>query len=694
MKFSYNWICEYLSGKKPSAKKMADVLMFHSFEVDAVEKKGGDWMMDIKVLPNRICDCSCHLGMAREVAAITKNRLKLIDCSYKESAKPKTSELLKVKIEDTKDCARYQALIMLNVKVGPSPAWLKSRLEVCGLKSINNIVDATNYVMLEIGQPLHAFDYDKLADAIDAKTKKCIKQIIVRRAKKDETIQTLDKEKTAYSLNSNALVIADFKQAIAIAGIKGGVDTGVDKNTKNIVIEAANFYGPLIRKASQDLKLKTDASVRFENWLDPSLIDLAQDRAARLMQKLTGGLILASPIDVYPKKNPERKIILSKEKIKALLGLDIAEQEILSTLDWLGFKTKKVALGFEVSNISKRLDLNLPEDLIEEIGRITGYEKIKAASLKANVNIPEENAQLKQESELQDLFASLGFNEAYGYSFCGQEDQEIFGWSKESLVKVANPISQAACYLRPSLLPNLLKTAKRNLRFADAVNFFEIGKSFCSFQGVNEKKVLAGLMVRKEENKSLYFKAKGIIELIGQHLAEPLRFEALKATDEPGLLWHPTKTAVVTIGKNYWGMVGEIHPRILEKLGLKAHAVALELELEKLPLFWKETQFSPIAQYPAVERDISLWVPKGVSAGAVLDIANATLAKLTSNHEKARAVLISLDEEIAQTLNKNNFVIRITYQAKDRGLSAKNVNPKQQKLIEALEEQAGWAVRQ
>ena len=310
MIFSYNWLKEYVSNI-PKPDKLAQILTIHSFEIDGVEKKGKDYLLDIDVLPNRAPDCFSHLGIAREICAITGSKFKKPSFKLKE-VKDQTKDLLKVSINDD-SCQRYSARIISDIKVGSSPKYIQDALKSCGLKPINNIVDIANYVMLETGQPLHAFDYDKL------ESDSGIKEIIIRKANKGEKIMSLDNHK--YDLDEDILIIADQKNPLAIAGIKGGKKAEIDKKTKTIVLESANFDYRGIRQTSKKINLKTDASWRFENRIDLNLTQQAIDRVAYLIQKEAGGKISSGLVDHYPKKALSKKVILNQDYTEKLLGV-------------------------------------------------------------------------------------------------------------------------------------------------------------------------------------------------------------------------------------------------------------------------------------------------------------------------------------------------------------------------------------
>ncbi|MEK7103781.1 MAG: phenylalanine--tRNA ligase subunit beta, partial [Patescibacteria group bacterium] len=430
MKFSYNWLKEYIDGKLPDAKTLGEILMFHSFELESVEKIGKDWVLDIDVLPNRAHDCLSHIGIAREIVAILGLKLKMPLASQKEDKNLKIRDLLRAEVEEIDDCPRYGAIYLKDIQVKDSPVWLKERLKSLGLQSINNIVDAINYIMLETGQPLHAFDADKLG-----------KQIFIRRAGKGEDIKTLDKDKKALALDENMLVIADLRKPVAIAGIKGGEETGIDKNTKNIVVEAANFNPILIRKTSQKLKLKTDASWRFENGIDPNLIDFSLNRVAYFLQKVAGGKLACGKEDIYPKKILPKKIKLETEYAGRLLGFEISKSQCVKILNSLGFVCNDAGpKHILVECPTRRIDVVLQEDLVEEIGRIVGYQSIQSVFPKVAIALPKRNDEFFWQDNAKKVMKELGFCESYNYSFIGEKEREGFNWPLKNLFEIENPI--------------------------------------------------------------------------------------------------------------------------------------------------------------------------------------------------------------------------------------------------------------
>ncbi|MDO8601309.1 MAG: phenylalanine--tRNA ligase subunit beta, partial [bacterium] len=444
-----------------------------------------DYVLDIDVLPNRAGDCFSHIGIAREIAAIANYKIQ--DTRYKllEDKKNNAKDFISVDIKSQSYCPRYTARVIGDIKVGPSPKWLKDRLEACGLNSINNIVDVANYVMLETGQPLHAFDYEKLAD----------KKIVVRFAKEEEKITTLDGQK--FDLNPKILVIADGQKPVAIAGIKGGKEPEIDEKTKTIVLESANFNSTIVRRGSRELNLRTDASLRFEHGVDPNLTESAINRAAYLIQKIALGKVFQGLVDFYPQKVYPKIIKLDLNYAESLLGVKILVAEIKDILRRLGFKIKDLSSKILMVEIPTfRLDIAIPEDLIEEIGRIYGYDKISSVFPTASLIPPKRNDDMVWENQLKDILKEAGFTETYNYSF----QKEI------GSVEVENPTSQEFKYLRPSLMPNLLKNIEKNIKFFDQIKIFEVGKIFID---KTEKIMLTGVTAGYD-----FYQLKGVVDLL------------------------------------------------------------------------------------------------------------------------------------------------------------------------------------
>jgi phenylalanyl-tRNA synthetase beta chain len=663
MKFSYNWLQSFFDKELPKPEKLAEVLTMHSFEVEDVEKFGKDFILDIDVLPNRT-DCYSHFGMAREISAILGLKLKGEKWNLKEDKNLKAEKFALIRV--VSGCQRYSARIIFDAKVGGSPDWIKERLEVCGIKSINNVVDITNYVMLELGQPLHAFDLEKIEG----------RKIIVRFAKKREKILTLDDEK--YDLDKNILVIADSKKPIAIAGIKGGKETGISENTKIILLESANFDPVVIRRGSIKLDLKTDASMRFSHGLDPNLTEIGINRATYLISKICQGEVAKGILDFYPEKTLPKKIKLEIEKVESLLGTKIQKGKILKILRKLGFKVNQ-KLIVEVPTF--RRDVSIQEDLIEEIGRISGYEKIEKKFPISALIPPKKNFEIFWENFVKDSLVSLGFTEVYNYSFLSKEDVDSFGFEKEA-AEIENPISASFQFLRPSLIPGLIKNVQKNQSEFKEIKIFEIGKVF---KRKKEKKALAGVITGDR-----FLEAKGIIDALFKKMGiSNFYFDFYKPTPEESKIsiWKIKKSAEIKIEGEEVGFLGEISEKILEKYKIKEKIVAFDLDFEKLTkLATEEHEFEQFSIYPAIVRDISVLVPKDVLVEDILNKIEESAGKLIRDVD-----LFDIYEEFEE--DRKSLTFHIIFQLKDRAILPEEAENAIQKIIENLEKNSNWEVR-
>ena len=692
MVFSYNWLQSFFKRKLPAPEKLAELLTIHSFEVVKVKNENKDWILDIDVLPNRGPDCFSHIGIAKEIAAITGlsflepvSKIKedpegKPSASYGASKKLKAKDFIAVEVKDKKACPRYTARVITDVKVKSSPKWIQDRLKVCGLRPINNIVDIANYVMLETGQPLHAFDGEKLAG----------KKIIVRFAEEGEKITTLDEEK--YDLDKNILVIADAKSPLAIAGIKGGKIPEIDEKTKIIVLESANFNSRVIRRESKRIDLKTDASWRFEHGIDPNLTEFAIVRASHLIQEIAGGKVAQGLIDFYPKKVLPKKIRLDLDYIKSLLGIEISKKEIIKILKNLEFTVKELPKNaLDVLISTRRIDVLIPEDLIEEIGRIHGYQKIPARFPVSLMIPPKRNLDIFWEDMTKDFLKEAGFTEVYNYSFISEKDAEIFKYKKKELVELENALSSEFQYLRPSLIPDLLKNIERNIRDFSEIKIFELGRTFTLWQAqdkIREKRMLTGVMTG-----DTFYHAKGTIDLLLNKLgiSDVWWYDEYKATPEESKLslWQAKKCAEIKINHQEIGFLGEISPKILDDLKIKGKICVFDIDFEKLSkLASEEHEYRPISRFPAAVRDIAVLVPRLVRVEEVLNKIEEAGGNLIRDID-----LFDIYEGEELPEDKKNLAFHIIYQSENRTLSSEEIDEIQNKIISALEEDPEWQVR-
>lgn len=460
MLFSYNWLQSFFNKNLPNPAKLAEILTLRAFEVEDVQKSGKDWVLDIDILTNRGPDCSSHLGIAREISAILGEKLEPLAIEKLQSVK---GGILPVKFNIQSDTLklvpRYSAILIEGVKVQASPQWIRERLEAVGVRVINNIVDLTNYVMLEIGQPLHAFDCDKISG----------QKMLLRQSRKGEKLTTLDTRE--HDLEKGMLVIEDKKRLIDLAGIMGGESAEIDQKTKNVFLQAGNFDRKTIYQTAKKLDQHTLASKIYSQGLDSNLTVQGLERAYSILRELGGGKIVQI-IDVCPKKSLPKKIIIELSQIQGLLGVKIPEKEISRILKGLGFKVKFSASKLLVEAPTARLDVSLAEDVIEEMGRIYGYENIPPRFPIAVLIPPKRNLDIFWEDFAKNILKEAGFFEVYNYSFFSKKEKEIFGLTK--LIEVENPNSADYQFLRSILIPNLLNDIKKNQAFFERMRIFEL----------------------------------------------------------------------------------------------------------------------------------------------------------------------------------------------------------------------------
>jgi len=553
MLISRNWLQSYIEEELPSAEVLAERLGLHAFEIEGVESVGDDHVIDVDVLPNRAHDSLSYLGIAGEVAVVFDFKFKMPDMDF-DARGPSSGDKIILNVEDSNLVPRAIKRFAENVKVGPSPEWLVKMLSAMGQQSINNIVDATNLIMFEFGQPIHAFDFDKLSKDSSGKV-----NISIRGAKAGEKITMLDGKE--FELEEGVLVIADDKQALDIAGIKGGIVSGIDENTKNIMISVCNFEPGNIRSTSKSLGLRTDASLRFEKGLAPDLAAEAMKRVSMLIEEVSKADVAPDFIDEYPVKQKIDAVDVSFERTNKLLGTNISKEEFENILGRLMFKFENNGDIYSVTPPFFRLDLNIEEDLIEEIGRIYGYENIpeeEPYSGHGPVNI---NKEFYWVNKIKDILIEEGFSEVYNYSFTPSGEVEL-----------ENGLSEDKKFLRDDLSLGLTKS-------------IEVGNKNAPLLGVEKVKVFEIGTVFKNDR-----------EFIQLATSEDVsgRLEEILGVKVSGDLIDITK--------------------LLEKLPIPENYE----DLEKLS--FGDMKFSPISAYPFVLRDIAVWVPEVLKSSEVLEV--------------------------------------------------------------------------
>lgn len=660
-----------------------------SFETIAA-KNGADWILEADILPNRAHDCLCYLGMAREISALTGTKLKVPKFSVKEDKKIKIGDFVSAKVGDSFFCPRYTARVVSGAEVGHSPEWLKDALAMMGQKPINNIVDAANYAMFVFGQPLHAFDYDKISGAVGGKKK----EIIVRRAKAGEAIVTLDER--GFLLDEDVLVIADAKEPLAIAGIKGGKKAEINEKTKTIILESANFDGSRVRKASAKIGLKTDSSLRFAAGLDPYSASEAIDYLAFLIQEIGGGKIAKGKIDIFPRKPAISKIPLSAENVSSVLGAGLKENEIIRILKSIGCSAarlnKKTPGTILVSVPAWRLDLALKEDLIEEVGRIYGYGKIAAKPILGELVLPKENENLRWENFVKDALIAAGFSEVLNYSFVGADLLKKFNLNEKNCAALKNPISSDKNFLTPSLVLNITKNAADNFRFFGEVKIFEINKIFAWLQGggISEKKSLAAVRAKKEEKyeAEAFYHLKGTVDLLFAKLGIGGLWYDTAPESLKNSFWRPEHSAEIKVGDEKFGFIGEINAAVLKKIDIKTRVAVCEIDLEKLSAFAsEEREYAPPPKFPAVVRDIAILVPKWTPIDEVQSEIEAAGGKMIVDSD-----LFDIYEGTGLPAEKISLAFSIVFQSAEKTLTDEEVDKIYGKITAAIKER-GWEIR-
>ncbi len=683
MKISYKWLESYFNKNLPRPQKLADLLTLYSFEVKSIEKTKNDYLLDTDVLPNRAHDCLCHIGIARECAAILGRKLKIKNPQLVEDKKRKITDFLDIEIKDKEGCLRYSARMIAGIKIGASPKWLKDRLESIGQKSINNVVDATNYVMFELGQPLHCFDYDKLTN----------RKIIIRKAKNGEKMTTLDGETVV--LDNSILTINDALEPLALAGVKGGRKAEIASKTKVIVIESANFSISAIRNTIKKTGIKTEASVRFEHGLDPNLTTLAIDVVADLIQKIAGGKILSGIIDIYPQKVFPKKIRISPEKVLGVLGTEVSEAKIKEILTSLNFEVDE---SLKVTVPTIRQDVEIEEDLIEEIARMIGYNSIPARPPLGFLGLSRPDESLIIGNKIKSTFEGLGFSEVYNFSFIGENDLRLLGFKKEEHLELENPLSLDLKYLRKDLLVNLLKNVKENaktfLNTQQGIKIFEIGNVYYKDGAIKEEKMLTAVIASKEEQTKgeKFYELKGMVDTLLNKLGiSDQWYDDYGATpdDSDVVFWQEGRTAEIKVGDEEIGFLGYIHPRILNALNIKGIVVAANLNFKKvLRLASEELIYEPPSPYPAAVRDLAVFVDLNDRVADVLNVIEVAGGEIVRDVD-----LFDIYEGENLPEGRKSLAFHIIYQSYEKTLTDEEVDRIHRKIIKELEKNKNWQVR-
>ncbi|RLB82615.1 MAG: phenylalanine--tRNA ligase subunit beta [Deltaproteobacteria bacterium] len=631
-----------------------------------------DCILEFDLTPNR-SDCLSIIGIAREVAAILKTPLKYPRVKLPPGEIP-IEELTSVTIKAPEHCPRYAARVVTDVKIAPSPFWLQDRLHSVGLRAINNVVDVTNFVLMEMGQPLPAFDFDRLAEH----------RIVVRTAQEGQTFSTLDGvERT---LASDMLMICDGKGPVALAGIMGGLESEIEDHTTRVLIESAYFNPITIRRTAKRLGLNTESSHRFERGVDPAGTIRALDRAAQLMVELAGGKLAEGVIDVYPRPIPERVIDLSIKRTNRLLGTRLSQDEI-------GAYLKSVELDVEPLDEDRlkvvpptfRVDITRAEDLMEEVARLRGYDQIPTTHPVSHVVARKPDKKLRVRDRVRQLLAGCGFSEIVTYSFISRDacdrlllhDQD----PRRQMVSIRNPLTEDQAVMRSSLIPGLMATMYRNSKQRNEdLKIFELGKVFLSTardQLPDEVEMISGLWTGARYDRTWHFKEtkadfydiKGVVEAVCAGLnITGVRFTSLTGTDFPYL--RPGYAAQIHAGNGRLGAVGELSPAVLKNFELKQTAYCFELDFDRLIRHVTEQRYArPISRFPATDRDLSLIVDVPVEAQGVLDFIKGLNQEFIETVE-----IFDVYQGPPLPEGKKSMALRFTYRSFERSLTDSEVN--------------------
>lgn len=602
MRILYGWLKDYVDIPE-TPEELADKLTMAGLTVDEILEEAEETVYEIEITANRP-DGMNHLGVAREISAICDRPLKLPEVEVPEQ-EPDASTRAAIEIADAGLCSRYAGRVIVEVEVKPSPAWMAKRLELCGIRAIHNVADITNYVLLETGQPTHAFDLDLLGE----------NRIIVRTARPGESLQTLDG--IDRELSGEHLVIADAAKPVALAGVMGGLDTEISETTRNVLIESAWFRPSSVRKTARRFGLHTEASHRFERGTDVEATVPAADRIAALLAEFASGKVLKGVIDVYPSPSDRAAIRLRRMRLQQILGTSIPDSEVERILTALGFHVTVAGDGWNVIPPTARLDVEREIDLIEEVVRIFGYDRIANTLPQASVP-PEDPPERRAANKLRSVARSLGYSETISLSFMDSRDADRFG--RWQVVPLKNPLTELQDCLRNSSVPAMLRCLAWNLnRGENDVRLFEMGRLYRATNGGHEEPTILTMGATGSARPASlgdpgqpldFFHLKAdVVALLGSFSVE-IDFD----TKGIPTYYRQGASARITRGKETLGFLGEVDPRRLPKEKLRRSLWMAEVLLD--PLFaasLRQTRFEPISKVPAVHRDLSLLVPEGTS---------------------------------------------------------------------------------
>ncbi|MBL8015020.1 MAG: phenylalanine--tRNA ligase subunit beta [Candidatus Doudnabacteria bacterium] len=636
-----------------------------------------------KAFPHRP-DVFSHAGIAREFAAIFSNEYKGVEKTAEFIAKAENTLPLEVEIKASEGCQRFSAVTLSDLKVGPSPLWLQILLNYCGVRAINNVVDVTNYMMLDMGQPMHAFDYSKVAEH----------KLTVRMARAEEELTTLDGKER--KLSKEMLVIADGKAAQSIAGIMGGASTEIANDTQAIILEAANWEMYRIRRTSRELGLRSEASTRYEKGMSPEYTAIAVVKAANMLLDLAGAEVAGELIDIYPEAAEAKLIPFELNSVAHLLGVQIDKQQLIDILENLELEPQNpeqipadalaradMHTELMIKVPAHRRDINIGADILEEIGRYYGYENFPLTLPKRDLFPAEVNKHFHAKLELKHLMAASGLHEIFTYSMIGAELLAKSLLTPKGLLKVVNPISPELAFVRNTLIPSILEKVKVNQNKFGTFGLFEISQVAIPQGGKlpEQPAILSGAYI-SEDGETAYRHLKQAIVSLQQKYPGKI---ALEATKNAPAYMHPSKCGQVTFGGKPIGFIGVLHPKAGDNFEFGNNGVAVfEINLSEILNFVPEVrQFRPLAKVPAVVRDISFWADKGFSMQELsTKLSGANIPDLESS-----AVLSTYTKDA-----KRSYTVRFTFQPYDKTLTQDEINSRVEAINNALKS-SGYELR-
>lgn len=638
-------------------------------------------ILDFEITSNRP-DCLSIEGLGRETAISLNTEFKNPRKNLDEMKIENKSEIEGVKVDITAPdlCYRYIARVVKDVKVGESPDWMKRRLEACGVRSINNIVDITNYVMLELGQPMHAFDINSIAG----------KHIIVRRADDGEKITTLDEQERV--LSNDMLVISDDEKAVAIAGVMGAQNSEIEETTTTVVFESAVFNGGSVRKTAKKVGLRTEASSRYEKGLPQENAERSINRAVELVELIGAGKAVDGKIDVYPTKQEFNKVEFNPNKINRLLGTNISRDDMVKTLEKLEMKVE----GDVVIPPYFRVDIERSADLAEEVVRFYGYDKVDCTLINSEATLGIRTKSQKLTDKIRQTLVNKGLSEICTYGFISEKDLDKMAIAEDSdlrlqVIKVKNPLSEDYSIMRTTSLPSMLQTiatnqAKKNKN----VGLFDISRVYRNINNqiengeVPEEDMIITIGMYGDDVD--FYILKGLVEKI-LTVSSVLRYDVV--SERCNNSYHPGKTANIKVGKDIIATLGEIHPEVAENYELKGQVYVAEIWLEKLAKYGKmNKKYTEVAKFPAVERDIAMVVSEETEVG---DIERAIQKKGKKILEEIKLFDVYRDEKIGE--NKKSIAYSLKFRSKDKTLTDEEINSTMDEILKELECNLGAELR-